>query len=97
MKPYRTDEKTKVVHLYLETKSVVATQRKFRQFFKTRKAPSRSVSLSLVEKFLAHGSVENLRKGRCGRKKTKRTPDNVEKTRKALQQSPNKSLRRLSH
>ena len=44
--------KTKVVHLYLETKSVVATQRKFRRFFKTRKATSRSVILSLVETFL---------------------------------------------
>ena len=96
MKPYRTDEKTKVIHLYLETKSAVATQRKFRRYFKTRKAPSRSVILSLVEKFLAHGSVENPRKGRCGGRKTKRTPDNAEKTRRALQRSPNKSLRRLS-
>ena len=82
--------------MYFETKSIVGTQRKYRRFFKTRKAPSRNVILSLVEKFLAHGSVENLRKGRCGRKKTKRTPDNVEKTQKALQRSPNKSLGRLS-
>ena len=96
MKPYSTDEKTKVIRLYIETKSIVGTQRKYRRFLKTRKAPSRNVILSLVEKFLAHGSVENLRKGRCGRKKTKRTPDNVEKTQKALQRSPNKSLRRLS-
>ena len=95
MKPYRTDEK-KVMRLYFETKSKVGAIGKYRRFFKTRKAPSRNVILSLVEKFLAHASVENLTKGRCGRKKTKRTLDNAEKIQKALQRSPNNSLRRLS-
>ena len=50
----------------------------------------------MVEKFLAHGSAENLMEGRYGRRKTKRTPDEAEKIRKVRQRNPNKSLRRLS-
>ena len=49
MKPYRADGKTKVIHLYLETKSAVAAQRRFQRFFKTPNAPSRSIILSSEE------------------------------------------------
>ena len=96
MKPYETDAKVKIVDLFLQTKSVVKTQRKFRRHFKSRKAPSRSVILSIVQKFMVTGSVKNQNKGRSGRKRTKRTAANALKTREALQRSPNKSLRRLS-
>ena len=94
MQPYKTDVKTKIVKLYLETKSIVSTQRRFRRHFKTRKAPSRTVILSLSE---VSGTWEcsELKKGRCGRKKTKRTPANAERIREALQRNPKKSMRRL--
>ena len=96
MKSYEKDAKVKIVELYLETKSIVKTQRKFKRHFKTRKAPSRSVISNIVETFMIKGSVQNLNKGRSGRKRTKRTYENAKKTREALQRSPNKSLRRLS-
>ena len=38
----------------------------------------------MVERFLANGSVGNLRKGRCGRRKTKRTPENAEKAQRGV-------------
>lgn len=95
MQPYSTDIKTKIVHFYFETKSIVATQRKLRRHLKRTQVPSRTVILSKVEKFLARGSVENVKKGKCGRKRTKRTPLNAQKAREALQRSPQKSLRRL--
>ena len=95
MKPWSEDAKTKIVQLYFETKSVVSTQRKFRKHFKVKKAPSRNVILHIVAKFLAQGNVNNRFKGRSGRKRSRRTPENIARVRDALQQSPNKSMRRL--
>ena len=62
MQPYSTDIKTKIVHFYFETKSIVATQRKLRRHLKRTQVPSRTVILSIVEKFLARGSVENVKR-----------------------------------
>ena len=47
-------------------------------------APSRKAILSLTEKFLATGSLENKKQGRCGAKRTKRTPAAVQKARQIL-------------
>ena len=70
MLPYAPDEKAKLAKFYLETKSVVLTQRKWKKCLKARKAPSRKAILILTEKFLATGSLENKRRGRCGAKRT---------------------------
>ena len=96
MKPWSEDAKAKLVQFYFETKSIISTQRKFRKHFKARKAPSRSVVLNIVTKFLTQGNVGNQHKGRSGRKRSQRTSANVARVRGALQRSPTKSLRRLS-
>ena len=95
MKPWSEDAKTKLVQFYFETKSIILTQRKFRKHFKVQKAPSRNVVLNIVNKFLTRGNVCNNNKGRSGRKRSQRTPANVDRVRAALQRSPNKSMRRL--
>lgn len=92
MKSWSEDKKAKLVQFYFDTKSVVLTQRKFRKHFKLHKAPSRSVILHIVNKFLAQGNVSNNFKGHSGRKRTKRTPENIARVRAALQRSPTKSL-----
>ena len=95
MKPWSEDANTKLVQYYFETKSIILTQRKFRKHFKVQKAPSRNVILNIVNKFLTRGNVCNNNKGRSGRKRSQRTPANVDRVRAALQRSPNKSMRRL--
>ena len=96
MLPYAPDEKAKLVKFYLETKSVVLTQRKWKTCFKARKAPSRKAILSLTEKFLATGSLENKKRGRCGAKRTKRTPAAAQKARQILSSAPKTPLKQLS-
>ena len=96
MQSYVKNVKTKMVCLYIEAKSIVATQQKFQRHFKTSKGSSRTIILSRMYKFLVHIIVQNLKKERCDRKNTKRTPANGKKTQEPLQRNPNKSLRRLS-
>ena len=96
MKPWAEDEKAKLVQFYFETKSITLAQRKFRKHLKVRKAPSRNVTLQIVNKFLAQGTVRNNVKGHSGRKRSQRTPAKVALVRDALQRSPHKSMRRLS-
>ena len=96
MLPFTPDQRTQLVKFYLETKSVVLTQRKWKKCFQARKAPSRKAILSLTEKFLATGSLENNKKGRCGAKRTKRTPATAQKARQILTSAPKTSLKQLS-
>lgn len=96
MLPYATDEKAKLVKWYLETKSVISTQRKWKKLFARRKAPSRKAILHTVEKFLAHGSVENQKRGKCGAKRTKRTPATALKARQIMTEAPKTPMRQLA-
>ena len=96
MLPYAPDEKAKLVKFYFETKSIVLTQRKWRKFFKARKAPSRSIILNTVERFLANGSVEQQKQGRSGPKRTKRTPAAALKARQIMTSNPKTTMKQLA-
>ena len=96
MLPYAPDQKAQLVKFYLETKSIVLTQRKWKKLFKARKAPSRKAILSLTEKFLATGSLENQKRERCGAKRTKRTPVAALKARQILTATPRTPLKQLA-
>ena len=96
MLPFTPDEKAQLVKFYLETKSVVLTQRKWKKCFKARKAPSRKAILSLTEQFLGTGSLESNKQGRCGAKRTKRTPATAQKARQIMSSAPKMSLKQLS-
>jgi len=87
------DQKVKVVLFYSETKSVVATQRRFSAHFSTRWAPCKQTIYRLCQQFETSGSV--LEKKRL-HPTCVRTPANIEVVRVALTRSPSKSTRRAS-
>ena len=96
MSPLSKEQKSKLVQIYWETKSIVLTQRKFRSHFKTRDTPDRKTILRLCEQFLREGSITNLNKGRSGRKALARTPESIKKVKSAIDDDPSKSLRKIA-
>ena len=94
MLPYAPNQKAQLVKLYLETKSVTLTQRKWKDI-QGQMPPSRKAILSLTEKFLATGSLENQMRGRCGAKRTKRTQQVALKARQILTLAPKTPLKQL--
>ena len=59
---YTTEQRTKMVELYLTTKSIVRSQRLYVSHFNTRQPPSKCLILYNVEKFRNKGTVHNLNK-----------------------------------
>jgi len=87
------DRTVEVVLFYAETKSVVATQRRFRAHFGARWAPCKQTIYRLCQQFGTNGSVlEKKRPHPAG----VRTPANIEAVHAALTRSPSKSRRRAS-
>ena len=75
MRQLSEEERKIIVKFFLQTGSVVQTQRKFRAHFPTiRKKPPANTIKRLTEHFLAHGTVGNQNTGNSGRKTTARTP-----------------------
>ncbi len=76
-------------------KSVIQVQRDFRKHFNIQPRypiPSRSSILRWVKNFRETATASN--KKRPGRKKSSRTPENIEQVRNSLQISPRHSLRK---
>ena len=95
MKPWYEDKKAKVVQFYFETKSVTMTQGKLRRPFKAMKATSLNVTIQIVNKFLAQGTVRNNFMQHSGCKRSQRTSRTVARVRDALQQRLPQPMRRL--
>ena len=87
------DQKVKVLLFYAETKSVVATQRRFHAHFGTRWAPCKQTIYRLCQQFETNGSV--LEK-KWPHPASVHIPANIEAVRVALTRSPSKSTRRAS-
>lgn len=83
------EQRIKVVELYFSEKSVKRTQLQFCSHYSVRKAPTKSTILRLVKKFKSVGNVRD--KPHTGRVKTARTPDNIERVRQSVLQSPKTS------
>ena len=76
-----TNFKVKVVKWYFENaKSIVTTQRKFKRFYITKKAPARNSILYIVKKMNINGCVG--RKHYSTRYKAVRTPEKIRKIKK---------------
>ena len=90
-----TEQKSKLLEFYWESKSVIKTQRKFKLFFRT-KAPTRKTILRLTAKFIKTGTVRNQSQGRSGRKRSKRTPQLIQQVKRKIVANPEKSTRRLA-
>jgi len=69
------DQKVKIVLFYAETKSVVATQRRFRAHFGTSWAPCKQTIYRLCQRFETNGSVLEKKRPRPA---SVRTPANIE-------------------
>ena len=93
---FSVQERLKILESYFSAKSVVVTQREFRREFPGRKTPCRKTITKIVEKCRNTGSVGNDNKGQSGWYVAVRTRANVQAERKHLEQSPQKSTRRLS-
>lgn len=91
-----TDQRTKVVQFYLETKSIILTQRKFKRHFSTRGVPTRKTILRTTEKFIAFGTVKNQNKNKTGPKRTVSTSATIKKLKDTVRQAPKTSVRRLA-
>ena len=65
-----TDQRTKVVQFFLETKSIILTQRKLKRHFSTRAVPPRKIILRITEKLIAFGTVQNQNKNNTGPNRT---------------------------
>ena len=94
--PLTTEQRGKLVEFYFETKSIVKTQRAYCRYFDVRDAPGRKTVWKIVNKFRTGRTVHNLNKGRSGRHKAARTPENIDAVRHSVTQSPKKSSRRRS-
>ncbi|GFQ83853.1 hypothetical protein TNCT_635561 [Trichonephila clavata] len=80
MEPYSTKQGVKIIELfYFCQRSLVTTQRKYRQYFNSRSAPTAFVIRSLVGRFEELGSVAD-ETGRDVHRNI-RTEDNVETVR----------------
>ena len=74
-----TNVKMKLVKWYFENaKSIVKTQRAFKHFHSTKKAPARNSTLYIVKKMNMNGCVG--RKPYSTRHKAVRMPENIRKT-----------------
>ena len=94
--PLTTEQKGKLVEFYLETKSIIKTRRAYCLHFQVKDAPDRKTVWRIVKKFRTERTVHNVNKGRSGRKKSARTPENVEAVRISALRSPKKSTRHRS-
>ncbi len=79
---------------YLNNKSIILVQRKFKKEFNCRTAPCFNMISNLIKKFEETGSALDDLSGNVGRPATPITLENIEKVRKIMEKSPNKSTRK---
>lgn len=96
MDTWPVNEHVFAVTTFIEWKSIITVQRNFRRQFNILvggNVPSRSSILDWYHKFQNTGSVLTTYKGS---QKSVRTPENIERVRQAIDQSPQRSARRHS-
>ena len=97
MRQLSEEERKIIVKFYLQTGSLVLTQRKFRAHFPTiREKPPANTIKRLTEHFLAHGTVGNQNTGNSGRKITARTPLKIGQVIRRVEEKPEGSVRHLA-
>ena len=89
-------DRTKIVEFYCATNSVVLAKRTFRREFPGKQCPCERTIKRLVDKLRNTDSLADNNKVHSGRPFSTRTPANIQAVRDRLQQSPQKSTRRLS-
>ena len=87
-------ERAKIVELYLQSASIVQAQRDFKSYFKVKRSPSAREIRNYVKKFRETASAQPSTSS--GRRRSVRTPENIEAVRDAVLKSPTRSTRKLS-
>lgn len=90
------EQRGKIADFYFETHSIALTRRAYCLHFNVKNAPNRSTIWRILKKFKTERTLHNVNKGRSGRPKTVRSPENIESVRRSVRQSPKKSSRRRS-
>lgn len=86
--------KVKLLYWYIENgRSIIATQRAFKVFYKSKKAPSKHTINDIIKNMDQNGSVG--RRDYTKRANTVRTPENIKRIKRKLDESPHRSSRRL--
>lgn len=88
------EQRVFVVTKYHETKSYIAVREAFRQRFPGRAAPCKKTIHKNVQKYQQNGTSLNMNKGHSGRRRSSRTPQNVNLVRNTLVANPRVSIRR---
>ena len=91
-----TQQRTKIVEFWHQTKSVKQVQRLYCEHFNVQHQPNYRTIKSTIAKFNNVGTVSNLHRGHSGRKRSGRSENAVNRVRQALDQNPQKSIRRLA-
>ena len=93
MNKFTNDQHMKIVEFYYSSgKSIIQTQRKFRNHFIVREQPSENTIRNLIARFESKGSVHD---SACsGRPKTSRTPENIDRDRESVNENPETSTRK---
>ena len=95
MAPWTLEHRVFAFETYIETKSIITVQRRFRIHFNVERRgsiPDRNTILRWVEAFRTTGSV--MKNKPPGLPRTVRSPENVERVREAVLRSPKRSARR---
>lgn len=93
MERLNPEQRTKLIELYFENqRSIILTQRAYRRHFHVRHCPHQTTILRLVARFRQNYSVCD--RPRTGRRRSVRTPENIERVRDSINDNPETSTRR---
>ena len=91
------EERKIIVKFYLQTGSLVLTQRTFRSHFPTiREKPPENTIKWLTEHFLSQGTLGNKNTRNSGRKITARTPLKIAQVIRRVEEKPGVSVRHVA-
>ncbi|KAJ4432738.1 hypothetical protein ANN_21376 [Periplaneta americana] len=85
-----------ILKCYWKVENVFEVQRRWRVEFGTQ-PPTRLTITRIRDKFEVDGTVQDMLKGRCGRKRSSTDNESVDAVMQTFAQSPKKSMRQCSH
>lgn len=88
------EQRVFVVTKFLQSGSIRDVQALFEEHFPDRPSPTKTTIWRNVKKYQTEGTSLNINKGRSGRKRTRRTDENIELVRQHLQENHNVSCRK---
>ena len=86
--PLTTEQRVFIVKTYFETKSLSEVGRLFSERFTDRPPVSKMSIWYNVKKYTHHGTSLNRQEKNSGRKRTGRSPENIDAVQTALQNNP---------